>query len=172
MDKTIHCVILCCPGKDFCVGYPRYELNCDPVDTVDKMKTDYWRLWEEYDLDTNPKMRREVMRGSSFDDDVHGMFMQQQDRMVLFDIHKPVIAQPRTGMVSQQRMAAEIDARGHIPGRLGFARLAEGWKGGSITAAFKERNERFLDGPAKGFATKSSLDGRLGGKFGVPGAKL
>jgi hypothetical protein len=93
MDKTIHCVILCCPGKDFCVGYPRYELNCDPVDTVDKMKTDYWRLWEEYDLDTNPKMRHEVMRGSSFDDDVHGMFMQQQDRMVLFDIHKPVIAQ-------------------------------------------------------------------------------
>ena len=65
--------------------------------------------------------------------------------MVLFDIHKPVIAQPRTGMVSQQRMAAEIDARGHIPGRLGFARLAEGRKGGSITAAFKERNERFLD---------------------------
>ena len=106
------------------------------------MKADYWRLWEEYDLDNNPKTRREVrfsahallnfmhflltiacvlrtlcsrsldlltfavtlcdvphfcsllpqvMRGgSSFDDDVHGMFMQQQDRMQLFDMHKPV----------------------------------------------------------------------------------
>ena len=57
MDKTIHCVILCGAGKDFCAGY---ELNGDPVDTVDKMKTDYWRLWEEYDLDNNPKTRREV----------------------------------------------------------------------------------------------------------------
>jgi len=90
MDKTIHCVILRGAGKDFCAGY---ELNADPVDSVDKMKADYWRLWGEYDLDANPKKRRDVLRGgSSFDDDTWNLQQQQYDRMQLFDMHKPVIA--------------------------------------------------------------------------------
>ena len=59
-----------------------------------------------------------------------------------------------------QRMAAEIDARGHIPGRVGFQRLADGRKGGSITQAFKIRNEKFVTGPALGYAT-TGVDGRL-----------
>ena len=75
MDKTIHCVILRGAGKDFCAGY---ELNADPVDSVDKMKADYWRLWGEYDLDANPKKRRDVLRGgSSFDDDTWNLQQQQ-----------------------------------------------------------------------------------------------
>lgn len=64
------------------------------------------------------------------------------------------------GARTMQRMAAEIDARGHIPGRVGFQRLADGRKGGSITQAFKIRNEKFVTGPAGGYAT-TGVDGRL-----------
>lgn len=76
-DAQIHCVIIRGQGRAFCAGYDLSPMQSPPP------KKD--AAGETY---TN------VYRGmSTFDDDAWQLERQQRDRMVIWDMHKPVIAQ-------------------------------------------------------------------------------
>ena len=99
--------------------------------------------------------------------------------MVLFDIHKPVIAQIHGNCLAREwcrSSAWQLRSMRVVTSLAGSASRGSR-KGGRAALSppllrNATRGSWIQDGPAKGFATKSSLDGRLGGKFGFPGAKL
>ncbi len=77
-DSQIHCVILRGAGRAFCAGYDLSPMQSPPPKREAKDGETY----------TN------VYRGmSNFDDDAWQLERQQRDRMAIWDMHKPVIAQ-------------------------------------------------------------------------------
>jgi enoyl-CoA hydratase len=76
-DNRVHSIIIRGAGRSFCAGYdltPERQLEGETVDDRDRYA--------------------EVYRSSqAFDDDVFRMEGAQRDRMAIFDMHKPVIAQ-------------------------------------------------------------------------------
>ena len=76
-DNRVHSIIIRGAGRSFCAGYdltPERQLEGETVDERDRYA--------------------EVYRASqAFDDDVFRMESAQRDRMAIFDMHKPVIAQ-------------------------------------------------------------------------------
>jgi enoyl-CoA hydratase len=76
-DNRVHSVIIRGAGRSFCAGYdltPERRLEGESVDDRDRYA--------------------DVYRNSqAFDDDVFRMEGAQRDRMTIFDMHKPVIAQ-------------------------------------------------------------------------------
>jgi enoyl-CoA hydratase len=76
-DAAVHVIIIRGAGRAFCAGY-----DLSPMQSAPPAKD---RAAETY---TN------VYRGAaSFDDDVWHLERQQRERMALWDLHKPVIAQ-------------------------------------------------------------------------------
>ncbi len=78
-DAQVHVVILRAAGRAFCAGYDLTPMQSPP------QKREPAAADERY---TN------VYRGmSSYDDDVWQLERQQRDRLAIWDMHKPVIAQ-------------------------------------------------------------------------------
>ncbi len=76
-DAAVHVIIVRGAGRAFCAGYDLSPMQSPPPDQG--------RTGETY---TN------VYRGmSAFDDDAWQLERQQRERMALWDLHKPVIAQ-------------------------------------------------------------------------------
>lgn len=76
-DTRVHSVIIRGAGRSFCAGYdltPERRLEGESVDARDAYAQVY-------------------RHSQAFDDDVHRMEGAQRDRMTIFDMHKPVLAQ-------------------------------------------------------------------------------
>ena len=75
-DTEVHVVILRGAGRAFCAGYDLTPMQSPrPKDKSDETYTNVYR------------------GGSAFDDDVWQLERQQRERMAIWDMHKPVIAQ-------------------------------------------------------------------------------
>ncbi len=78
-DKAVHCVILRGAGSSFCAGY---DLTPSP-NTSQIAGTDEAATYRDGGIYNQP----------TIDDDIWRLEKAQRERMALFDMHKPVIAQ-------------------------------------------------------------------------------
>ena len=75
-DAAVHVIILCGNGRAFCAGYDLSPMQSPPPKRDgDETYTNVYR------------------GGTAFDDDAWHLERQQRDRMAIWDLHKPVIAQ-------------------------------------------------------------------------------
>ena len=75
-DSQVHVIILRAAGRAFCAGYDLTPMQSPPPKTdKDEAYTNVYR------------------GGTSMDDDIWQLERQQRERMALWDVHKPVIAQ-------------------------------------------------------------------------------
>jgi enoyl-CoA hydratase len=77
-DKSVHCVILRGAGKSFCAGYDITPAPAAASNSADEAKT-----YRSGGIYSDP----------TIDDDIWRLEAGQRQRMALFDMHKPVIAQ-------------------------------------------------------------------------------
>ena len=75
---TVHCVVLAGNGRDFCSGW---DLTSGQVSPVDEQKAAAQNATSEYRSQT-----------TTIDDDIWQLGRMNELRMVMFEMHKPVIA--------------------------------------------------------------------------------
>jgi enoyl-CoA hydratase len=87
-DAAVHVIILRGAGRAFCAGYDLSPMQSPPLARAESPRNEQGQRKNDSETYTN------VYRGmATFDDDAWQLERQQRDRMALWDIHKPVIAQ-------------------------------------------------------------------------------